>query len=266
MDAPSENLQGTGATSVPGPGLKLRAGSLFIWSFICLSCPFFFAGAVIVFLSTVFFDRRRVAQHLYSCFWASTYVYMSPLWHLEVEGRKRLPWRGPAVLVANHASLIDILVLFALYRPYKWVSKKENFKVPFIGWNMTLNDYVPLVRGDRSSIEAMMERCRKLLRLGCPVLIFPEGTRTKTGELQPFKDGAFRLAFETGTRVIPIAVLGTGAALPKHGFILRQRMDARVEVLEALEPAGFSSMESLRDATRERIARALAGYPNLVAT
>jgi 1-acyl-sn-glycerol-3-phosphate acyltransferase len=191
---------------------------------------------------------------------------MSPLWHLEVAGRNKLPWRGPAVLVANHASLIDILVLFALYRPYKWVSKKENFKVPFIGWNMTLNDYVPLVRGDRGSVEAMMERCRKLLQLGCPVLIFPEGTRTKTGELQPFKDGAFRLAFETKTRVIPIAVHGTGAALPKHGFILRQRMDARVEVLEAIDPANFTTMEALRDATRDTIAQALAGDPNLVAT
>ena len=265
MPEPVESPPIVGEPAAFRPGFKLRAGSIFIWSYICLSCPFFFAGAVIVFLSTVLFDRRRVVQHLYSCFWASTYVYMSPLWHLRVSGREKLPWRGPAVLVANHASLIDILVLFSLYRPYKWVSKKENFKVPFIGWNMTLNDYVPLVRGDRGSVEAMMERCKALLRIGSPVLIFPEGTRTKTGDLQPFKDGAFRLAFDTQTRVIPIAVHGTGAALPKHGFILRQRMDARVEVLEALDPASFSSMEALRDATRNEIERALAGDPRLVA-
>jgi 1-acyl-sn-glycerol-3-phosphate acyltransferase len=250
-------------SSLPGPGLKLRAGSIFIWSYICLACPPFFVGAVIVFLSTVLFDRRRVVLHLYSCFWAATYVYMSPLWHLRVEGRDRLPWRAPAVLVANHASLIDILVLFALYRPYKWVSKKENFKVPFIGWNMSLNDYVPLVRGDRGSVEAMMDRCKELLRASCPVLIFPEGTRSKTGELQPFKDGAFRLAFETRVPVIPIAVHGTGAALPKHGFILRQRMDARVEVLEAIDPTRFDSMEALREATRAAIAQALSGDPRL---
>jgi 1-acyl-sn-glycerol-3-phosphate acyltransferase len=243
----------------------LRATSLFIWSYIGLLCPFFFAGAVLIFLSTALFDRRRVVLHLYSCFWAATYVYLSPIWHLRVEGRERLPWRGPAVLVANHASLIDILVLFALYRPYKWVSKRENFKIPFIGWNMSLNDYVPLVRGERSSIDAMMDRCRELLRLGSPILMFPEGTRSKTGELQPFKDGAFRLAFDARAPIIPIAVHGTGAALPKHGFILRQRMDARVEVLEALDPAGFESMEALREATRDAIARALAADAKLAA-
>jgi len=220
-------------------------------------CPFFFAGAVAVFLLTAPFDRRRLLLHLYSCFWASTYLYVSPLWRVRVVGRGTLPWREPAVLVANHASLIDILVLFALYRPYKWVSKKENFRIPFIGWNMTLNGYVPLVRGERESIEAMMDRCRALLRTGTPILMFPEGTRSRTGQLQPFKDGAFRLAFEVGCPVIPIAVSGTGAALPKHGFVLRQRMDADVRVLPPLQVRDHDSVEALRDAARAVIGRAL---------
>ncbi|MHB8416944.1 MAG: lysophospholipid acyltransferase family protein [Myxococcales bacterium] len=235
----------------------LKAVSIGIWTFVVASCPFFFAGAIAIFLLTVLWDRRRVVLHLYSCFWASTYLYLSPFWHVRIAGRDRLPWRGPAVLVANHASLIDILVLFALYRPYKWVSKKQNFKLPFIGWNMTLNGYVPLVRGDRDSIVAMMERCRKLLRRRTPVLIFPEGTRTQTGALQPFKDGAFRLAHEVGCPVIPIAVRGTGAALPKHGFVLRQRMNADVQVLPPLQPADYASAEALRDATRAAIEQAL---------
>ncbi len=236
----------------------LRVVSLGIWSFIGLSSPFFFVGALAIFVLTFPFDRRRVLLHLYSCFWACCYLYTSPLWHVRVEGRRKLPWRGAAVLVANHASLIDILVLFALYRPYKWVSKKGNFKLPFIGWNMTLNGYVPLVRGDKDSVVAMMAHCRRLLAAGAPVLMFPEGTRTKTGELQAFKDGAFRLAVEAGCPVIPIAVRGTGAALPKHGFILRQPMDARVQVLPALNPKDFSSAEALREAARDAIALALA--------
>jgi 1-acyl-sn-glycerol-3-phosphate acyltransferase len=77
---------------------------------------------------------------------------MNPLWHLKVEGRERLPWNEPAVLVADHESLGDILVLFGLYSPFKWVSKASNFNLPFIGWNMRLNRYVPLVRGDRARI------------------------------------------------------------------------------------------------------------------
>lgn len=236
----------------------LRIVSIFLWSFICLTLPIFFVGAVVVTLLTALWDRRRVILHLYSCFWASFYVYTNPIWRVEVSGREKLPWRGAAVLVSNHASLIDILVLFALYRPYKWVSKAENFKLPFIGWNMTLNQYVPLVRGDKASVEKMMNTCRDLLRRGIPVLIFPEGTRSKDGELQPFKNGAFRLAHEIGCPLIPIGVVGTGEALPKHGLILKKRMDARVTVLDALDPGAFGDFTGLRDATHERLRRFLA--------
>lgn len=235
----------------------MRAVSIAIWTFIVVSCPFAFLGAVLVFVLTAPFDRRRLVLHLYSCVWACTYIYASPVWSLRVSGRERLPWRGPAVIVANHASLIDILVLFGLYRPFKWVSKAANFRVPFLGWNMRLNGYVPLTRGDRDSVRTMLERCRALLAERVAVLMFPEGTRSRTNELLPFKDGAFQLARETGAMVIPVAVHGTGDALPKHGFILRQRMRARVEVLAPLDPAAFGSMEELREAARTAIATAL---------
>ena len=173
-------------------------------------------------------------------------------------GRERVPWRGAAVLVANHSSLIDILVLFGLYRPYKWVSKRENFKIPFIGWGMTLNGYVPLVRGDRTSVVAMFEHCARLIRAGSAVMLFPEGTRTRDGRLQAFKDGAFELAVEHGVPLIPIAVHGTGRALAKGSLVLREHVNAKVEVLEPLDPAAFASVAALRDEAHRRIAAALA--------
>jgi 1-acyl-sn-glycerol-3-phosphate acyltransferase len=105
----------------------------------------------------------------------------------------------------------------------------------------------------------MMARCRELLAEGSPVLFFPEGTRSANGELQPFKDGAFQLAIETGVPVIPVAVSGTHVTLPKHGIVLRNRMDALVEVLEPIDPAGFETAAALRDAARDAIARALEG-------
>src|SRR4051794_13854999 len=164
------------------------------------------------------------------------YVWINPMWKLRVSGRERLPWRGGAVLVANHASLIDILVLFDLFRPFKWVSKAENFKLPFVGWNMHMNGYVPLRRGDRESVVEMLARCDELLEAGNPVLFFPEGTRTKDGSLQAFKDGAFELAVRHRVPLVPIAVHGTGRALPKHGMVLREHVDAHVEILSPLEP------------------------------
>jgi 1-acyl-sn-glycerol-3-phosphate acyltransferase len=238
----------------------MRVFSVAYWAFIALSCLPFFAVAVVLLAITYPFDRRRVVLHLFTCFWGAYYIYCNPLWHLRVVGREKLRWRGPAVLVANHASLIDIVALFRLYRPFKWVSKAANFRLPFIGWNMTLNDYVPVVRGNKDSIVQMMEDCRRHLRRGSPVLLFPEGTRTRDGELLPFKEGAFQLAAEMRCPLVPIAIHGTGEVLPKHGMILRQRMYGLVEVLDpiAVPAVGDCDAGVLRERAREAIADALA--------
>jgi len=237
----------------------LTAFTLLYWAFVVVTMPVLFTGALVVFLATVLFDRRRLLLHLYSCAWGTFYVVMNPLWRLSVEGREKLPWRGAAVLVANHLSMLDILVLYALFRPFKWVAKAELFRVPFVGWNMAINDYVPIWRGERESIRRMMDRCRAHLARGTPVMLFPEGTRSRDGRLQSFKDGAFRLAVEADCPIIPIAVTGTFDSLPKTGLIIRNRMHAHVRVLDAISPSQFPSAHALRDATRAAIAAALPG-------
>ena len=191
---------------------------------------------------------------------------VNPLWTLRVEGRERLPRHGAAVLVANHASLIDILVLFDLFRPYKWVSKASNFRLPFVGWNMRLNDYVPLRRGDRESVLEMLAHCGRHLERGSPILMFPEGTRSADGALKAFKDGAFDLAVAHGVPVIPIAVHGTAAALPKHGLVLEQHVDARIEVLEPIAPGTRPRGAARRGARAHRAGarRELTSRANLV--
>ena len=235
----------------------LRAFSIVYWAFVVLMMAPLLVGAVLVFLATAWFDRRRVAVHLYSCLWATFYVVMNPLWKVRVEGRERLPWNGPAVLVANHLSILDILVLYALFRPFKWVAKAELFRVPFVGWNMILNDYVRIERGERESVRRMMEHCRAHLARGSPVLLFPEGTRSHDGRLQSFKDGAFKLAHDAGCPVIPVVVSGTGEALPKHGLALRRRMQASVRVLPPIAADAQMSVDALKQAARAAIAAAL---------
>jgi 1-acyl-sn-glycerol-3-phosphate acyltransferase len=235
----------------------MLAFSAVYWVFVLVTMPVWGLGAAAIWLLTLPFDRRRVVLHLYSCAWASFYVVMNPLWRARFTGRARLPWRGPAVLVANHLSMLDILVLYGLFHPFKWVSRADLFRVPVVGWNMWMNDYVPLVRGDRESIRLMMDRCRAHLDRGAPVLLFPEGTRSHDGRLQPFKDGAFRLARDAGVPVIPVAISGTHESLPKHGMVLRNRMDAVVEVLEPLDPSRYPNAAALREAARDAIAAAL---------
>ena len=233
----------------------LRAFSAAYWVFVAFTMPIWCLGAFLLWLLTLLFDRRRFLLQMYSCAWASFYVWMNPLWHAQFAGRSRLPWRGPAVLVANHLSTLDILVVYGLVRPFKFVARADLFRVPFVGWNMTMNDYVPLVRGERESIRKMMEHCRAHLARGSPVFIFAEGTRSRDGHLQPFKLGAFRLAAEAGVPVIPIAVSGTSEALPKAGLVMTGRMEARVQVLEPI-PASSDS-DALRRAAHAAITAAL---------
>jgi 1-acyl-sn-glycerol-3-phosphate acyltransferase len=234
--------------------------SVLYWLFFLVSLPPLILMQLAIFLLTAPFDRRRTWVHLFGCFQGMLYVWANPLWRLEVVGRKKLPWHAPAVIAANHLSILDILVLYGLFSPFKWVAKGELFRVPFVGWNMRLCDYVPIWRGDRVSVRIMMDRCRANLDRGVPVLIFPEGTRSQDGEMLPFKDGAFKLACDANCPVFPVAVSGTADAIPKHGILFRNPMRARVEVLDPLYPAQFGNDPSaLKAATRAAI---LAALPN----
>jgi 1-acyl-sn-glycerol-3-phosphate acyltransferase len=239
----------------------LAVFSVVYWVFAVLAMVPFFAVAVVIRVLTFPFDRRRIVQHLWSCVWAQFYVWTNPLWRARFAGRERCPWKGAAIYVANHSSMMDIIMVYGLFRPFKWIAKAELMRTPFIGWNMRLNDYVEVSRGARESIKVMMTRCREHLAAGNPLMIFPEGTRSPDGNLQAFKDGAFRLAIEAGCPVIPVALSGVGDSMPKHGFVMRKRMDARVEVLEPIHPAEFPTVAAMRDEARRRIAAAL-GQPH----
>lgn len=231
--------------------------SIAFWCFFAASCVVLFLVALAIFVATLPFDPNGRAVHLFSCFWAQVYFYVNPFWRMRVEGRDRIPWRGAAVLVANHQSLGDILVLYGLYRPFKWVSKRSVFRVPFMGWNMRLNRYVEVIRGDRASVTRMMAACERWIDRGVPVLFFPEGTRSPDGEVQAFKDGAFTLAAAKGCPVIPIVVTGTAAALPKRGIVLRGRVDSTVRVLDPVDPHRFGGdAAALRDHVRGLIVQA----------
>lgn len=229
--------------------------TVLFWAFFAASCAVLFFVGLAIFLVTWPFDRNGRVLHLYSCAWAQLYLWVNPGWRLRIEGRERLPWHGAAVLVSNHQSLGDILVLYGLYRPFKWVSKASIFKAPFLGWNMVLNGYVGLVRGDKESIAKMMAECERWLDRGVPVLLFPEGTRSPDNELKAFKDGAFRLALSKGCPLIPIVLTGTGDTLPKHGLMLKYRANCKVRVLEPVDPRAFSDVATLREHVRDLMVR-----------
>jgi len=225
---------------------------LVFWAFVVLSSAVLFPVALIIWAVTAPFDRRRRALHLFTCFWASLYTWLNPAWRVTIHGREHLDRDATYVYVANHLSLLDILVLFRLFVDFKWVSKAEIFKVPGVGWNMTLNRYIPLQRGNRDSVVKMMAQCEQALAQGSSLMMFPEGTRSATGELKAFKTGAFELAVAAQVPIVPIAIEGTNDALPKHGFVLRGRHRITVTVLPPFQPG--DSVEAATAQARERIA------------
>lgn len=173
---------------------------------------------------------------------------LSPLWSAKVTGTMPANPRHPYVVVSNHESFVDILLISHVPWEMKWLSKVELFKVPVLGWLMRLAKDIPVKRGEgRSAIEAM-QRCREKLEHKLSVMIFPEGTRSSTDEMLPFKDGAFRLAIDTQVPILPMVVAGSRTALKKHSWRFGKSR-AEVRVLEPVSTEGLKKADvaMLRD-------------------
>jgi 1-acyl-sn-glycerol-3-phosphate acyltransferase len=184
---------------------------------------------------------------------------LTPLWRFSVEGSRPadLDTQG-YVVVCNHQSTADPFLLSWLPWDMRWVAKEELFRTPPVGWLMRLSGDVPVRRGDGESVAKMMAECRATLAAGMSVMVFPEGTRSPDGKLLPFKDGAFRLAIETGRPILPLALYGTRSCRPK-GSLWFGDADAVVRALAPISTAGLTAADVpwLREQVRERISAAV---------
>jgi 1-acyl-sn-glycerol-3-phosphate acyltransferase len=234
-------------------GLVLAVYNVFYWPYLLSTCVLLFFPALAIFLVTAPFDRERKLLHRYTCLWGAHYLAWAPLAGVRVEGLARAQAVGPCIYVSNHQSMVDILAVFALRTPFLWVSKVENFYVPFLGWNMWLNGYVPLRRGYLPSIMRMVRTCHRRLREGHSLFVFPEGTRSPDGNLIRFFPGAFRLAVRFQVPIVPVVIEGTGTILPKHQLFIRP-VPVTIRVLEPILPKDQGDdFKSLLDVTRTRM-------------
>jgi 1-acyl-sn-glycerol-3-phosphate acyltransferase len=228
--------------------------SLWAWLVLVLCILIWFPVMVILLLVTGLFDRGRYIVGYVFRRIGPAMATLNPLWRFRYSGTMPRNPRRPYVVVSNHESFADILLISHLPWEMKWLSKAELFRIPIMGWMMWLAGDIPVKRGFGPSAVEAMERCRKVLRQRVSVMIFPEGTRSKTADLLPFKDGAFRLAIEAGVPILPLALSGTGTALPKHGWRFG-RSAAHLRVLEPVETAGLTlaDVPSLKARVRELI-------------
>ncbi|MGC4094948.1 MAG: lysophospholipid acyltransferase family protein [Polyangiaceae bacterium] len=243
-------------TSPLGP-VGLGIYNLLYWPYLLTTVVLGFFPALLLFVLTPWQKPRRWLN-AYTAVWGSHYLAWAPFAGVRVEGRENALSHGPCVLVVNHQSMVDILAVYALRTPFLWVSKVENFYVPFLGWNMWLNGYVPLKRGRLASIRRMLRACEARLRSGASLCVFPEGTRSRDGNLRSFYRGAFWIAARYRVPIVPVVSDGTFSILAKGKFGIRPR-PVVLRVLEPISAEQFGGDDrKLRDAVHARMEQELS--------
>jgi 1-acyl-sn-glycerol-3-phosphate acyltransferase len=182
---------------------------------------------------------------------------LNPLWTFRTSGQLPDDMRRPYVVVANHESFVDMVLISHLPTEMKWLSKIEIMKIPFLGWMMRSARDIPLVRGQKKSAVAALDECRERLSANVSVMIFPEGSRSKTGELGDFAAGAFKIAIEGQHPILPLAVHGTRDCLRKNDWRMGRAV-AEVRVLEPVPTEGLTKadLNDLRDRVRTMVSDA----------
>jgi 1-acyl-sn-glycerol-3-phosphate acyltransferase len=242
----------------PARNVRNVIAAVWTWSVLGGAMVLFFIPILLWRLLAWPFDRvNYFGGRLFRQAGALT-VRLTPRWHFEVRGTLPTNPRNPYVVVANHESFADMLMLCLLPWEMKWLSKVEIMWVPVLGWLMWLVNDVGVKRGRAVSAKAAMAACANRLSRRASVIIFPEGTRSPTWELLPFRDGAFRLARDTNVPILPIVIYGTRNAIARHDWRINPAR-AVVEVLSPEPTAGRTvaevkaSVRARMEAERERL-------------
>ncbi|HEY7726424.1 MAG TPA: lysophospholipid acyltransferase family protein [Anaeromyxobacteraceae bacterium] len=214
---------------------------------------------VLVRLVTAPFDPNRRAAGRFLRWLAVLATHSFPFWRIRIEGKFPADRRA-YVVVSNHQSMLDIFMLSRIPREMKWMAKAELFRIPWVGWMFRIAGDIPVRRGDAASGRRALERAAAYLRSGMHVMLFPEGTRSRDGKLLPFKPGAFKLAISAGAPVLPVALDGAGAGMPKGSPWVRPAR-AWARILEPVETSGMTEddVDRLADVVRARIGAELPG-------
>ena len=159
----------------------------------------------------------------------------------------------PIIFCANHQSNFDIIALFAtIDRPIYFIAKKELKKIPFLGWYMQLSGMIFIDRSDRKSAIESMNEAGKLILGGRNVITFPEGKRSKNGEIKAFKKGSFYIAKENNINIIPIAIHGANS-INKPGSFQLHKGEIKVNFGQKIISQSFETIDELTQKTRKAI-------------
>jgi 1-acyl-sn-glycerol-3-phosphate acyltransferase len=230
--------------------MKQSMQSIVIWFVgILLTVLLFF---VMAFVSIIFFpfDRKRKITHAQCFWWTDAVTALNPYWDVKVEGLDNIDHKETYVVVSNHQSLADIILMYKTKMQFKWVAKESLFKIPVLGWNMLLAKHIRLRRKEFSSIKKVYKETSEWLRSGISVVFFPEGTRNDDSAVGEFQNGAFKLAIKEKIPILPILIQGTRDAIPKGSWRFTTKISCLIKVLTPIDtstclPADYSRLSNL---------------------
>lgn len=239
---------------------RILAGIVFYGSVVFLTLFWSLSIILSALLPEFTKNGRSNRGHSMAGMWGRTMFRIIPGWHVKVEGRENIPANNdPVVMVANHESLVDILVVYFLKMQFRWLSKESVMRIPILGRAMRVCGHIPLKRGDKSSHEVALRASAEWLQRGISMFFFPEGTRSETpGQMRPFKVGAFKLSAECGVDVLPIALTGAGKVFRKGGK-LPDAATVKIKVLPRTRRFEGETYEAYASRVRSSIESALVG-------
>jgi len=222
--------------------------TVFVW--FCIAV----AGAIVSSLCIIcypFNPSGRLNHHL-AGFWGKIALWANRV-KVRVEGLEHIPGKGPYVFMSNHQGSYDIFALLGhLPFQFKWLAKKEIFSIPILGLAMKATGYISIDReGTRETVKAMRDAAEKIHK-GMSVVIFPEGSRSPDGSIQPFKKGGFTLAIKSKVPIVPIAITGSGEIIRKgklrvYPGSITIRVDRPIETKECSMKDREALMTQLHD-------------------
>lgn len=177
------------------------------------------------------FDKKRFVVHKLSKWLTDAFFGFGLVMKRKVEGIENLDPKGTYVMVLNHNSMVDILSIYNLPLVFKWVSKKEVYRIPIVGRLLLAHGDIVINRAStKEAMQLVHTRGKQWLAKGASVAIFPEGTRSKDSEIHNFKAGAFILAKDAEVPILPIVLDGTDRVVRK-GFFMNWSNRITIKIL-----------------------------------
>ncbi len=184
--------------------------SLLFYIFVFVYCGIFMVISLIALIVCYPFDPARKVVHNLTRVMNRTFFWIVPRWTHEIKGVENIDPTKRYVVVMNHQNMMDIPALYYLNFNYRWVSKKEVFWTPIFGQFLALHGDIAIERGNpKRAMRKVVKDGVSWINRGASIVIFPEGTRSRTGEINRFKAGAFNLAKEADVEILPVVMDGT---------------------------------------------------------